>query len=143
MVILASEDIGNADPMALVVAVAAFQALEFVGLPEAKLNLSQAAIYLATAPKSNASMVAIGRATEDVQRMGAGRCRRTSGDRVPGSQAPRPRQGVPLPPRLSRRLGGPAVPPRWGSQGPPLLRATDHGAEQSIRRRLDELRRGE
>src|SRR5262249_31981753 len=55
MVILASEDIGNADPQALVVAVAAAQALEHVGLPEAQLNLSQAAIYLSLAPKSNAS----------------------------------------------------------------------------------------
>ena len=54
MVILASEDVGNADPNALVVAVAAAQALEHVGLPEAQLNLAQAAIYLARAPKSNA-----------------------------------------------------------------------------------------
>jgi putative ATPase len=53
--------------MALVVAVAAFQALEFVGLPEAKLNLSQAATYLASAPKSNASTIAIGRASDDVR----------------------------------------------------------------------------
>lgn len=67
MVIFASEDVGNADPMALVVAVAAFQALEFVGLPEAQLNLSQAVAYLATAPKSNASTVAIGRASRDVE----------------------------------------------------------------------------
>ena len=59
MVILASEDVGNADPNALVVAVAAAQALEHVGLPEAQLNLAQAAIYLARAPKSNASAVAI------------------------------------------------------------------------------------
>src|SRR5207245_1028735 len=72
MVMLASEDIGNADPMALVVAIAAAHALELVGLPEAKLNLAQAAIYLATAPKSNASMAAISRAIEDVRRMGAG-----------------------------------------------------------------------
>src|SRR5262249_34468998 len=55
MVILASEDIGNADPRALLVAVAAAQAVEHVGLPEARLNLAQAAIYLARAPKSNAS----------------------------------------------------------------------------------------
>ncbi|MGH2687743.1 MAG: replication-associated recombination protein A, partial [Actinomycetota bacterium] len=68
MVIFASEDVGNADPTALLVAVAAFQALEFVGLPEAQLNLSQAATYLASAPKSNASTVAIGRAAEDVKR---------------------------------------------------------------------------
>ena len=54
MVILASEDIGNADPNALVVAVAAANAVEHVGLPEAQLNLAQAAIYLALAPKSNA-----------------------------------------------------------------------------------------
>ena len=54
MIILASEDVGNADPQALVVAVAAAHALEHVGLPEAKLNLTQAAIYLARAPKSNA-----------------------------------------------------------------------------------------
>ena len=59
MVILASEDVGNADPRALVVAVAAAQAVEHVGLPEAQLNLAQAAIYLARAPKSNASATAI------------------------------------------------------------------------------------
>src|SRR5439155_7441417 len=70
MVILASEDIGNADPQALVVAVAAAQALEHVGLPEARLNLAQAALYLATAPKSNASYVAIKEASADVQEHG-------------------------------------------------------------------------
>jgi putative ATPase len=66
MVIFASEDVGNADPTALQVAVAAAHALEFVGLPEAKLNLSQAVVYLALAPKSNASAVAIWRADEDM-----------------------------------------------------------------------------
>jgi putative ATPase len=70
MVILASEDIGNADPRALVVAVAAAQALEHVGLPEAQLNLAQAAIYLARAPKSNASAVAIWEAMRDVREHG-------------------------------------------------------------------------
>jgi putative ATPase len=70
MVILASEDIGNADPQALVVAVAAAHALEHVGLPEAQLNLAQAAIYLARAPKSNASAVAIWEARRDVQEHG-------------------------------------------------------------------------
>jgi putative ATPase len=71
MVILASEDVGNADPHALVVAVAAAQALEHVGLPEAQLNLSQAAIYLARAPKSNASAVAIWEARSDVREHGS------------------------------------------------------------------------
>ena len=73
MIVLASEDIGNADPRALLVAVAAAQAVEHVGLPEARLNLSQAAIYLARAPKSNASYVALERAAADVQEHGAAR----------------------------------------------------------------------
>lgn len=71
MVIFASEDVGNADPQALVVAVAAAQALQFVGLPEAQLNLAQGVIYLATAPKSNSSL-AIGAAISEVEREGAG-----------------------------------------------------------------------
>jgi putative ATPase len=66
MVIFASEDVGNADPMALVVAVAAFDALRVVGLPEASLNLAQAATYLASAVKSNASTVALTRARADL-----------------------------------------------------------------------------
>jgi putative ATPase len=67
IVILASEDVGNADPHALVVATAALQATEFVGLPECQLPLAQAVTYLATAPKSNASTVAISKAREDVR----------------------------------------------------------------------------
>jgi putative ATPase len=67
MVILASEDVGNADPQALVVAAAALQAVEFVGLPECQLPLVQAVTYLATAPKSNAATMAILKAREDVR----------------------------------------------------------------------------
>ena len=67
MVILASEDIGIADPQALVVAVAAAQAVEHVGLPEAQLNLAEAAIYLALAPKSNDVIVALRDAQKDVR----------------------------------------------------------------------------
>jgi putative ATPase len=70
MIVLASEDVGNADPRALLVAVAAAQAVEHVGLPEARLNLAQAAIYLARAPKSNASYVALKEATADVREGG-------------------------------------------------------------------------
>jgi putative ATPase len=70
MVILASEDIGNADPNALVVAVAAANAVEHVGLPEAQLNLAQAAIYLALAPKSNAVTTALAEARSDVREQG-------------------------------------------------------------------------
>ena len=70
MIVLASEDIGNADPRALMVAVAAAHAVEHVGLPEASLNLAQAAIYLARAPKSNASYLALKRASADVREVG-------------------------------------------------------------------------
>jgi putative ATPase len=71
MVILASEDIGNADPQALVVAVAAADAVEHVGMPEAVHALAQAAIYLSLAPKSNAAYRAIGRARAHVREHGA------------------------------------------------------------------------
>ncbi len=67
LVILASEDVGMADPQALVVATAAGQAVELVGMPEAALNLAQAVVYLATAPKSNSVTVALSRAREDVR----------------------------------------------------------------------------
>ena len=71
MVIFASEDVGNADPQALVVAVAALQAVELVGLPEGVLPMSQAAIYLALAPKSNTAIAAYGNARRLVQERGA------------------------------------------------------------------------
>jgi putative ATPase len=71
MVILASEDIGNADPRALEVAVAAAHAVEHVGMPECALNLAQAAVYLALAPKSNASLKALGRARSWIREHGA------------------------------------------------------------------------
>src|SRR5436190_14474976 len=67
LVILASEDVGNADPHALPLAVAAMQACEFVGLPECQLPLAQAVTYLACAPKSNAATVAIGEARQDIR----------------------------------------------------------------------------
>jgi putative ATPase len=67
VVILASEDVGNADPAALSIAVAAMQACEFIGLPECQLTLSQTVAYLALAPKSNAATMAIGAARRDVR----------------------------------------------------------------------------
>jgi putative ATPase len=67
LVILASEDVGNADPAALSIAVAAMQACEFIGLPECQLTLSQTVAYLALAPKSNAATMAIGAARRDVR----------------------------------------------------------------------------
>ena len=72
LVILASEDVGMADPTSLVVADAAARAVEFVGLPEAGLNLAQAVVHLATAPKSNRVTVALGRAGVDARASGVG-----------------------------------------------------------------------
>jgi putative ATPase len=68
LVISASEDVGNADPQALPLAVAAQQALEFIGLPEGRIPLAQATVYLACAPKSNASYMGLESATEDIQK---------------------------------------------------------------------------
>lgn len=70
MVILAAEDVGLADPQGLVIANAAAAAVEFVGMPEAQIPLAQAAIYLATAPKSNAAYLAINAANRDVKNIG-------------------------------------------------------------------------
>ena len=67
LVILASEDIGNADPRGLTLAVSAMHAVEFVGMPEARIILAQATTYLATSPKSNASYAGISKAMEDVE----------------------------------------------------------------------------
>jgi putative ATPase len=67
LVILASEDVGMADPTSLLVATAAAQAVEYVGLPEAQLNLAQAVVHLATAPKSNRTALGIWKALEDVR----------------------------------------------------------------------------
>ena len=104
MIILASEDIGNADPQALVVAVAAAHALEHVGLPEARLNLAQAAIYLARAPKSNARYVALNRRRRRTSASTATSARRRSSatPSYRGREEARPRRGL----RLSARRPG-------------------------------------
>ena len=113
IVIAASEDVGNADPQALVVAVAAAQALEHVGLPEAQLNLAQAAIYVARAPKSNASARAIWDARADVRRDGIAAAARDA------SRRPLPRGGRPAdtasgtsPPTTTRARGAGRPSPR-------------------------------
>ena len=67
IVICASEDVGNADPMALVVAISALKSVEFVGMPEARIPLAQATIYIANAPKSNACYRAIEAALGDIK----------------------------------------------------------------------------
>ena len=110
MVILASEDIGLADPQALLVAEAAARAVEYVGLPEAALNLAEAVIYLARAPKSNAVVVALGpgpgrRALEREP----GGPDAPAGRPLQGGGHARARRGLRLPPRRPLRGGPPAV----------------------------------
>ena len=108
LLILASEDIGLADPQALVQAAAASQALDWVGLPEGRYHLAQATLYLALAPKSNSTQAyfrAAGGPGGPGRHPGAGALTR----RPPGSEGPGARPGVSLPPRFSRPLGGPGV----------------------------------
>jgi putative ATPase len=139
LVILASEDVGAADPMGLVVADAAARAVEFVGLPEAQLNLAHAVVHLASAPKSNAVMAGLARAFEDVANRPAGA--------VPG-----PLRSVH--PYQSRKLkeGGGYVYPHNDPSGfvrqeyrPPEVagrvyyRPSPHGAESDIGARLRQL----
>jgi len=141
MVILASEDIGNADPQALVVATAAAAAVDRVGLPECQLNLAQAATYLALAPKSNASYRGIQRAAGHVREHGA--------------QAPPPYlqdahyhgakklgrgMGYVYPHDEPGGVADQQVIPE-GLEGERFYEPTDRGFEAELSRRLDELRR--
>jgi putative ATPase len=141
-VILASEDVGLADPIALVVADAAARAVEFVGLPEAQLNLAEAVIYLSAAPKSNAVTTALGRALADA---------RTG-----------PRAGVPEHLRDSHYPGAKFLghgegyvyphdsPQGWVKQayrpaeveGNVYYEPSAHGAESKLATRLDQMRAG-
>ena len=125
MVILASEDIGNADPGALSVATAAAQAVEHVGLPEARYALAQAAIYLSLAPKSNAAGAALSAAERHVREHGAAP--------VPGwlRSGPRPGQDEDPPTRYDNPHATP---------GTPLLAAA--AARGRRRRALLRARRG-
>lgn len=87
LIVHASEDVGMADPTALQTAVAAAQAVEFVGLPEARINLAQAVIHLSLAPKSNAVITAVDGALGDVRKGSPGLCRATCA--MPTTRAPR------------------------------------------------------
>ena len=137
MIILASEDIGNADPAALTLATSAFTAVDYVGMPEARIILAQAATYLASAPKSNASYVAISEAGADVR------------DR-PSSPVPLHLRNAPTGLMAGLGYGGGY---RYGHDHPGTFteqqylpddvkdrtyyRPTDNGAERTIRERLN------
>jgi putative ATPase len=140
MVIFASEDVGNADPQALGVAVAALQAVELVGLPEGVLPMSQAATYLALAPKSNAALTAYGTARRLVQERGP---------------LPVPAKLRNAPTKLLASLGhgagyryphdfeGHYVPEEYlpeALRGERIVRLSDRGREAELAARLEELR---
>ena len=107
------EDIGNADPQALTIAVAAQQAAHFIGMPEGNTALAQAAIYLATAPKSNAVYRAYGRAVQDAEREGGGPGSAASPKRADVVvEADGLRDGLPIRPRRAGRRRRHGVPAR-------------------------------
>ena len=137
LVILASEDVGNADPQALAVATGAWHAVEFVGLPECQLALSQATIYLATAPKSNSATMAIDAARTDVKQ---------------GRTIPVPKHLRDSHYRGSKQLGhgegyeyahdheGGWVDQDYLGESKTYYQPTDRGFEAEIRRRMDEIK---
>ena len=133
MCILASEDVGNADPMALVLATSAWQACEFIGMPEARLILAQAATYLACAPKSNAAYLAIGAASDDV--------RKKKSVAVPQHL----RDGGPRGAQIGRGVGyeyphdheGAYVPQEYGVPLGTYYHPTDRGKEAEFKARLE------
>ena len=141
LVILASEDIGNADPMGLLVANAAAHAVEYVGLPEAQLNLAQAVTYLAVAPKSNASYVGLKRAMSDVESQRNRPVPKYLRDAKSGTGRPAPEDTPYLYPH---DYPGSYVVQRYmpeGVQTQAYYEPTENGVEKKIKLRLDSLRR--
>lgn len=141
LVILASEDIGNADPMALVLANAAAQAVMFIGLPEAQLTLSQAVTYLAAAPKSNAATIAIGRATEEIRTSGAKPVPKHLRDsHYPGGKAMGHGKGYLYPHDFPAHYVEQQYLPD-GVQGAPFYEPTEQGHEAEIKGRMESVKK--
>ncbi len=141
MVILASEDVGNADPQALLVANAAADAVDRVGLPECRLNLAQAAVYLALAPKSNASYRGIQRATAHVREHGAKPPPAYLQDaHYPGARKLGRGIGYVYPHDEPDGVAEQPVLPE-GLEAERFYQPTGRGFEEELRRRLEEIRR--
>jgi putative ATPase len=141
MIVLASEDVGNADPRALEVAVAAANAVEHVGMPECALNLAQAAVYLALAPKSNASYRAIGRARQWVREHGTPHppaYLRSAA--YPGAKKLGRGEDYDYPHDRPDGVSGQELMPS-DAEGERFLELSEHGAESELRERLERIRR--
>lgn len=141
IIVLASEDIGMADPTALGVAVAAADAVAFIGMPEGRIPLAQAVVHLATAPKSNASYLALDRAIADVREGKAGRVPKHLRDaHYPGAKRLGHGKGYRYP--HDAEIG--VVPQQYlpdTLRGASYYRPTEHGNEREVSARLAKLRR--
>src|SRR6516164_3778823 len=138
IIICASEDVGNADPQALVVAAAALQSVEFVGLPECQLPLAQAVTYIATAPKSNASTMAIIRARDDVR---AGRTLQVPEHLRDASYRGAQQLGRGAGYQYAHKFAGGWVDQQYLPEERTYYEPVDRGYESEIRRRMDALRK--
>ena len=144
MVIFAAEDIGNADPNALRVAMAATDAFRFVGLPEGYLPMSQAAIYLAVAPKSNTSLTTYAAAKRDVEEHGALAGADASAQRQLGArQVARLRPGLPVSAQLRGPLRRRGLPARGSCAAGATTSPSPSGRERDIGEYLAKLRKPE
>jgi len=170
IVICAAEDVGNADPQALVVATAAMQAAEFVGLPECRIPLAQAAVYVACAPKSNAAYRGIEKALQDVEAgrtlevpqhlkdasykgaktLGRGKGYKYAHDYpghhveqeyLPAAPAGESQGAAPASPAANAAAGRQAGLPKDGGAGLLYYEPTDQGFEHTIKARLQHLRK--
>jgi putative ATPase len=141
MVIFASEDVGNADPQALLIATAAGQAVDRVGLPECALNLAQAAAYLALAPKSNASTTAISRASAHVREHGAAEPPPYLQDaHYPGAKELGRGEGYRYPHNEPDAVTDQPLSPE-AVRGERFYEPTDRGFEAELRERVERLRK--
>jgi putative ATPase len=141
MVILASEDVGNADPQALLIATAAAQAVDRVGLPECAHALAQAAVYLALAPKSNASYVALKRARAWVRENGAPIPPDYLRDaHYPGAKKLGRGEGYVYPHDRSEGTSPQELMPE-NAAGKRFLELSEHGIEPELRERFERIRR--
>jgi len=138
--ILASEDIGMADPMALQTAVAAAQTVQLIGMPEAQLTLAHATVHLATAPKSNAVTTALGAAMSDIREGKAGLVPAHLRD---GHYSGAAKLGHAIGYKYSHDDPDGVVPQQYPPDelvGVDYYQPTNHGAEREITTRLEKLR---
>ncbi|MDN4639674.1 replication-associated recombination protein A [Agreia sp. PsM10] len=140
LIVSASEDIGMADPQALLVAVAAADAVQFIGMPEGRIPLAEATVYLATAPKSNASYLAIDQAIGDIRAGKFGRVPKHLRDaHYPGAKRLGHGKGYKYPHDDDRGvLGQQYLPDELGRTE--YYRPTEHGNERDVSARLAKLR---